>query len=255
MSNAIIYTIVFVSIQLFMSAALLAAGRLLGGNGTASTEMQILAAAAASLITIIVFCLARWARPTRQYMLSRPWGVLSWSVMAAIGAVVPSMWIQEQLPELPNMVEEEMINIMTHRGGYFVICLLAPMAEELVFRGAVLRSLLAWKPDRKWVMIAVSALFFTLIHFNPAQMPHAFVVGLLLGWLYQRTGSTAPCIAFHWANNTIAYILFRLYPDPSMRLVDILSGQQRAVGAAVIFSLFILVPALYQLHLRMRRAD
>jgi hypothetical protein len=104
-------------------------------------------------------------------------------------------------------------------------------------------------------MIAVSAALFALIHFNPAQMPHAFVIGLLLGWMYQRTGSLAPAIAFHWANNTVAYLLFRAYPDPSLRLIDLFSGQERAVLAAVGFSLLILLPAIYQLHLRMTRID
>ena len=254
MSNAILFTIIFAIIQFFTSTAFIAVSRLLGGDGTLTTDMQILSAAAASLITIIVFCMTRWAQPTRQYMQSRPWGVLTWSVVAAFGAVVPSMWLQEQLPELPNIVEQEQGDIMMHRGGYFVICLLAPVAEELVFRGAVLRSLLAWKPERRWLMIALSALLFALAHFNPAQMPHAFIIGLLLGWMYQRTGSLAPGIAYHWANNTVAYVVFRVYPDPSLRLVDILGGQQRAVGAAVIFSLFILLPALYQLYLRMERA-
>ena len=101
-------------------------------------------------------------------------------------------------------------------------------------------------------MIAVSAALFSLIHMNPAQMPHAFIIGLLLGWMFYRTGSIVPAVAFHWTNNTIAYILFKLYPDTDLRLVDIL-GTQRKVGAAVIFSLFILLPALYQLHLRMKR--
>lgn len=253
MRNAILYTLTFAVIQIFVSSGFLAVDRLTGGDGNLSVSMQILSMVMASVLTIIVFWLARWARPTREYMQSRPWGVLCWSVLAALGAVVPSMWVQEQMPELPNLVEKQMADIMMHRGGYFVICLLAPVAEELVFRGAVLRALLAWRPERGWSMIALSALFFAMIHFNPAQMPHAFVIGLLLGWMYARTGSIAPGIAFHWANNTMAYVLFRVYPDPSLRLVDLLSGQQRAVAAAVLFSLFILLPSLYQLHLRMKR--
>lgn len=253
MINAIFYTIVFALLQFFTSVAFVAVSKLTGGDGNLGTDMQIASMVVASLLTIGVFCLCRWAQPTRQYMQSRPWGVLLWSVVAALGAVVPSMWMQEQMPELPNLVEQQMGDIMMHRGGYFVICLLAPVAEELVFRGAALRSLLAWRPGQRWAMIAVSALLFALAHFNPAQMPHAFIIGLLLGWMYERTGSLAPGIAYHWANNTVAYLLYRAYPDPSLRLVDILSGQQRAVGAAVIFSLFILLPAIYQLHLRMQR--
>ena len=156
------------------------------------------------------------------------------------------------MPELPNFVEEEMGGMMNARGGYFVICLLAPLVEELVMRGAVLRALLLWRKDRPWTMIAISAFLFALIHMNPAQMPHAFVIGLLLGWMFYRTGSIVPGVAYHWANNTAAFILFKLYPDPSTHLIDIL-GTQRNVAAAVAFSLLILLPAIYQLNIWMKK--
>ena len=84
-------------------------------------------------------------------------------------------------------------------------------------------------------------------------MPHAFLIGLLLGWFYYRTGSVVPGVAFHWVNNSIAYVGYNMYPDSSLKLVD-LFGSQRTVIAAVLFSLFILLPSLYQLHLRMRKA-
>ena len=157
------------------------------------------------------------------------------------------------MPELPNIMEQQFDMILKDRWGYFVIGLLAPVCEELVFRGAILRSLLQWKPEKHWVPIAISAFLFALVHGNPAQMPHAFVVGLLLGWLYYRTGSVVPGVAYHWMNNSIAYVCYNLYPNPDMKLID-LFGTQRTVAAAVLFSLFILLPALYQLNLRMRRA-
>jgi membrane protease YdiL (CAAX protease family) len=91
------------------------------------------------------------------------------------------------------------------------------------------------------------------MHFNPAQMPHAFLIGLLLGWMYWRTGSILPGVAYHWANNTVAYVLYHFYPDPNLKIIDIF-GSQRTVSAAILFSLFILLPALYQLALRLRRA-
>lgn len=254
MKKAIIYTLAFLVVQLIASTTVRGIDMLFEGKQTVmTTGMQIIAMVLQTLITVMLFCGLRWAEPTRSYLLSHPWDVFFWCVIAAFGSIVPSMFLQEQMPELPNVVEQQLSDIMSHRGGYFVICLLAPVAEELVFRGAVLRALLAWKPQRAWGMIAISAVLFSLAHINPAQMPHAFIMGLLLGWLYWRTGSIAPGIAFHWANNTVAYLLFRAYPDPSLRLIDILGGQQRSVAAAIAFSLLILLPALYQLHVRMKR--
>jgi membrane protease YdiL (CAAX protease family) len=87
---------------------------------------------------------------------------------------------------------------------------------------------------------------------NPAQMPHAFLVGLLLGWMYYRTDSIVPGVVFHWVNNSVAYVLYNLYPDPSLKLADILGGEQ-SVWLALVFSLLIFLPALFQMNLRLSK--
>ena len=253
MNKALSYTLFFIGIQMLSTTLVVGCVKLLGSDAMMQSPYISIASMALFAITsIAVFLYFGWAKATPDFLRSRPWGVLVWSVLASIGVVVPSMAFQEQLPDLPNIVEDEPMEIISHKGGYFVICLLAPVAEELAFRGAVLRSLLNWKPQKHWAMIAISALLFSLVHMNPAQMPHAFLMGLLLGWMYYRTGSIVPGVVFHWTNNTIAFVLLKLYPDPDLHLIDIL-GNNRNIGAAIIFSLFILAPALYQLWLRMER--
>ena len=253
MKNAIIYTLAFAVIQLIVPYLTTTAYRLIGGAEPAmNITTMIISMTVSSIIIMSLFLYFRWAEVSRSYVRSRPWAVLFWCALAAAGAVIPSSFLQELMPELPNLVEEEFDMILRNRWGYFAVGLLAPVCEELVFRGAILRALLHWTP-RHWVAIAISAFLFALIHANPAQMPHAFVIGLLLGWLYYRTDSIVPGIVYHWINNSIAYIGYNLYPDPSLKLID-LFGSQRNVAAAVLFSLFILLPALYQLYLRLRKA-
>ena len=155
------------------------------------------------------------------------------------------------MPELPNIAEQEFDLILKDRMGYLVVGLLAPLVEELVFRGAVLKALLRWKQN-PWIGIAISALLFALIHMNPAQMPHAFLIGLLLGWMYYRTDSIVPGVVYHWVNNTVAYIMYNLYPNPDLTLLD-LFGSQRAVMMALGFSFCIFLPALFQLNLRLKK--
>lgn len=253
MIKAIFYTLVFAVIQALMLPLMKAFQRLIGMEvSQQNATNMIIAMTASSIIVLVLFLFFRWAEVSRSYVRSRPWATLFWCALAAMGAIIPSSCLQELMPELPNIVEEEFDMILRDRWGYFAIGLLAPVCEELVFRGAVLRALLRWTP-RHWLAIAISALLFALIHANPIQMPHAFLVGLLLGWLYYRTDSIVPGIVYHWVNNSIAYVVYNFYPDPQMKLID-LFGSQRTVAAAVLFSLLILLPALYQLNLRLRKA-
>ena len=60
------------------------------------------------------------------------------------------------------------------------ISLVAPVVEELLFRGAVLRS---FQPFGKRFAIVFSALLFGLFHGNLVQIPFAFLVGLVLGYV------------------------------------------------------------------------
>lgn len=253
MIKAIFYTLVFAVIQALMLPLMKAFQRLIGMEvSQQNATNMIIAMTASSIIVLVLFLFFRWAELSRSYVRSRPWATLFWCALAAMGAIIPSSCLQELMPKLPNIVEEEFDMILRDRWGYFAIGLLAPVCEELVFRGAVLRALLRWTP-RHWLAIAISALLFALIHANPIQMPHAFLVGLLLGWLYYRTDSIVPGIVYHWVNNSIAYVVYNFYPDPQMKLID-LFGSQRTVAAAVLFSLLILLPALYQLNLRLRKA-
>ena len=155
------------------------------------------------------------------------------------------------MPALPNVIEEELDTILKDRMGYFVVGLFAPLVEEIVFRGAILRELLRWN-SKPWVGIVISAALFALIHMNPAQMPHAFLIGLLLGWMYYRTDSIVPGVAYHWVNNTVAYVLYNFYPNPDLTLLD-LFGNNRTILMAVRCSLCIFLPALFQLNLRLKK--
>ena len=240
MKRAIMYSLIFLGIQCISSVLLVL-----------NITNLLVATALAGLVTIILFLVMKWTVVTRHWVQTRPWFVLFWCVLASLGLLVPSTWLQELMPALPNVAEEAFDLIMKDRWGYFIVGLMAPLGEEMVFRGAVLKSLLQWKPN-PWIGIVISAALFALVHMNPAQMPHAFLVGLLLGWMYYRTDSIIPGVVYHWVNNTVAYVMYNLYPDPDITLVD-LFGSERTVLMALVFSLCIFLPSLYQLNLRLKK--
>ena len=252
MKKALIYTVIFGAIQVVVSFMVQGIWMLvMGKDQVMNATGVIITMALFSLITMAVFLIAKWSVVSRHWVRTRPWFVLFWCVVAALGALVPSVWLQEHMPELPNLVEGEFDMIMKDRMGYFVVGLLAPLAEEMVFRGAILRSLLRWKSN-PWVGIVISAILFAVIHMNPAQMPHAFLIGLLLGWMYWRTDSIVPGVVYHWVNNTVAYILYNIYPNPDLTLLDLFGSEQK-VWMALGFSLLIFLPSLFQLNQRLSK--
>ena len=82
----------------------------------------------------------------------------------------------------------------------------------------------------------------------------ALLMGLLLGWMYYRTGSILPGVVLHWVNNTVAYAVTILLPASNdMTLSQLFGGNQTSVILSIVFSLFIFLPAIYQLNMRMKR--
>ena len=86
-------------------------------------------------------------------------------------------------------------------------------------------------------------------------MPHAFLIGLLMGWMYYRTGSILPGVLLHWVNNTVAYVSVNIMPGMSDMTLEQVFGSTQRVLMAVGFSLCLLLPAIFQLQQRMRYAD
>lgn len=85
------------------------------------------------------------------------------------------------------------------------ICVLAPVLEEMLFRGIVLRGFL--ERYSRGAAIFGSAVLFGAVHLNIYQFMVGLVIGLILGWVYERTRSLIPCIALHGAYNTSAVVL------------------------------------------------
>ncbi len=214
----------------------------------------IITTSAASILLSVLFVALKWCPVSRNYIRTRPWHTILWSAALALGMVIPLTWLEEQLPEswVTNVLNEEMALIMKSPEGYFSVCMLAPLMEEIVFRGAMIRALkntFASMKNGEWIAISISALLFALAHLNPAQIPHAFVVGLLLGWLFVKTGSIVPGVIVHWINNSISYVFVNMFPwlPVDAKLAEYFGGNNTTVLMAVGYSLLIALPALYQL--------
>lgn len=237
-----------------ISFSVIAAGL---SNGKFS-EVLIISNLLFSIAAILLFVKLKWTPISRTYLQSKPWGVFFWAAMLSIGFILPAEFIYERIQlEMSDNMVELFSGIMKQPLGYLILGILAPITEEIVFRGALLRVLLeTFGHQKRWIAIVISALIFAVIHGNVAQGTHAFIGGIALGWLYMRTRSVLPGIVLHWVNNLIAYITFNLLPDMSDgKLIDFFHGDERMMYGGLFFSLCIFIPAIFQLSMRMKRAD
>lgn len=113
------------------------------------------------------------------------------SLMDQLVAIAPLSRWEEEL--FATMASDSVASLL-------LACVLAPLLEEMLFRGLILRGFLA--RYGRWQAILASALLFGAAHVNIYQFMVAFLIGLPLGWLYERTRSLIPCIALHAAYNT-----------------------------------------------------
>jgi len=110
-----------------------------------------------------------------------------------------------------------------------VIGVLAPIGEELFFRGYMLARLReAW---RAGPAILVTALAFGLIHGEAVHSVLAAGIGLYLGFVVERSASVRPAVICHVANNTVSVLLSAWVGSPPGRGVN----AALVVGASLVF--------------------
>ncbi len=145
------------------------------------------------------------------------------TVATMISADLPNYWNFKLTTASPLMKSFYDLMVETLRemtGGplwssFLLTAIFAPIFEEWLCRGMVLRGLLTrMKPG--WAIV-VSALFFAVIHLNPWQALNAFIIGLVMGYVYYKTGSLWLTMLIHFVNNGTSVILSQF---PSLAEVD-----------------------------------
>lgn len=87
----------------------------------------------------------------------------------------------------------------------FLSCIYAPLIEEMMYRGIILNGLL--KKYSVKTALFFSALIFGLMHFSFLKAINAFLIGLIIGYVFIKTKSLYLCIFIHFCNNFIVMYL------------------------------------------------
>jgi uncharacterized protein len=124
-------------------------------------------------------------------------------------------------------------------GAFFKVAVIAPVIEELIFRGLILHGLR--KNYHGVTAVLVSALLFSLFHLNPWQMPATFVLGVLLGWLMIRTNSILLAILGHSVNNLLVLLTITYWEQISTHSVYLMEKKEKLLLGAMVIGLSLIL--------------
>ena len=233
----------------------------LGGIATTATGLQTSITALAFTVVScgLVSCLLlAGTRMVRLQEAFRPspvsWRMAATALLGFLTGVMGLGLLSEQL-DLPDMMEDQFIGLSHNPWGILSVCLAGPVLEEMFFREGI-QGHIQRAGGTPLKAILASSLLFGLIHINPAQVPFAACIGILLGIVYHKTGhNILLCSLLHIINNTVSIIELRVLGEEArtFRMDTLLGGP----SAAIVLMVLCLAAsiALYARLWHMQKAD
>lgn len=156
-----------------------------------------------------------------------------------------------EIVPMPDTVKEVYKQMFTNMlWTSLSVAVAAPLAEEFILRGVILRGMLYHSTPLKAILW--SAFYFAFIHLNLYQAIGAFIMGLFMGWIYYRTGSLWLTILIHFINNGSSLLFTILNPqlDVETTLMDIIVEKWCIEGYIAVYtvSLAILAGIIFYFH-------
>jgi membrane protease YdiL (CAAX protease family) len=201
----------------FIAVAVVAAitGTTSGEDNATFTIVATLLQSVAFIGSAVLFASFTRRPRARDFGLRRApfWPTVGWAALGMVSFYVFSaIYTVAVSPDHPQEITQELGADKGTLGlivaGFMVICI-APVAEEIFFRGFFYRALRSrYTP---LVAAGIDGLVFGIIHFDFSGLdallilpPLAFL-GSMFCLVYERTGTLFPTIALHATNNTIAF--------------------------------------------------
>lgn len=169
-------------------------------------DSAMLTALTALVVLPVVYWMYRKDMEGREARKNKWWTYL---VLIPIGAAANLLisWVLVSLRVPENFSNEVQEGLL--QSGFLIqtvgLGILAPVTEEMLFRGLVYRRLTLYLP--KWGAVILGAAIFAVYHGNMIQMLFAFPMALLIIWSYEKWGTLTAPILFHMAANLTTVLL------------------------------------------------
>jgi hypothetical protein len=222
LGHAVLMTVAVVVLQVSLSVPIEVLGMVVGhALGCGPLHLTAHPVSLAVVNTIVFAVILLWGKtanraPLRELFPLRPVrvGLLLPVVLTMLGA---SALLSEAdnlfrwlwpMPAWLARILGDVLGAQDHPwSSFMVLVVVAPVTEELLYRGLILRGLLAhYRPG---LAVLACAILFGLVHANPWQFVSATLLGALFGWWFLRTGSLLPCLVGHASHNSM--VLFCQY--------------------------------------------
>jgi membrane protease YdiL (CAAX protease family) len=177
------------------------------GSFAVSPGYQVFAVTCATAVAIALLM-----RHDRHRVGPLPWRVHGvWQLVigalagaaAAVLVVVVTRWLfTADGPAIADSVVSRRA-VLDSAAMWISMTLLAPLAEEALFRGWLQRAIASDLPPdkRRWAFV-LAAVAFALCHFGTYGLPQ-LLLGLVAGALFQRTGTLLPGVFAHAVYNGV----------------------------------------------------
>lgn len=201
-----VFWVLFIGILAYTAAAYLS-GKLMGKSGIVFPPVAL-------VLPMILFFFRHRIRPIPFFHAGRPsFRIYLAGAVLIIGFIVIMDEFKRLLQDFVIMDEALLEGIRSlmifESAGEFAFLftgavILAPAAEELLFRGFVQGAL---QPSYGQVKsILVSTVCFTVLHFQPWDNLHYFLMGLISAIVYDKTKSVFPCFLIHAVHNLVVLL-------------------------------------------------
>lgn len=172
---------------------------------------------------------------------------LLFGIISPIGNLIP----------MPESIKKAFMAFGSQTGifAFILIVIVAPVLEELIFRGIILDGLLKKYSPIKSILI--SSFLFGLVHLNPWQFLTGLIIGIFSGWVYYRTRSLSLSIIIH-ASANLSGFLMRYFIDVESTMNDTLLEMYGGLSnliLAIIGSIIIVSICIYFLLKEFNKMD
>lgn len=233
----IILTMYFVSIVFVVAAAF----RNAETENPVVSLVEIIASLTSMFIIGIFYCLLSNTRLNEVVPLKKvkP-SIMIYSVLMAFALAFVSDYFTELFVSgvsifgLHNNVDFSFKSKGVVDNIFYIIsvAIIPPISEEFAFRGIILNKLRKYGDT---FAILISALMFGLIHGNIVQIPFAFIIGLVAGFITVKTGSIIPAMITHFLVNCSSVVI-SIIQDNHLAETSITDGVYAAFMAVVIIA-------------------